>query len=243
MIDAVFTDLDDTLTLHGQLPSVALAALEDLKKAGKPVGIVSGCSYGWGATLIRLLPVDLFIVENGAAYFTKDPSQKNSPIHVTHLGHAETRSELLADFAKLAREFPELHLAQDDYLRRFDCAIDIGQERTVDPKTVQAVLERLRALPGIQARPSSIHINFWKGTFSKASTLEKWARTKNISRDRAIYVGDSLNDEPLFAEFKMSAGVANVRKHLQAMKTPPAWILEGEGGEGFAELTRLICRR
>ena len=70
-IDAVFTDLDDTLTLHGLLPSVALAGLEKLRAAGKRIGIVSGCSYGWGATLIRLLPVDLFIVENGGAYFTR----------------------------------------------------------------------------------------------------------------------------------------------------------------------------
>jgi len=221
--------------LRGQLPSVALTALENLKAAGKRVGIVSGCSYGWGQTLVKLLPVDLFIVENGAAYFTKDSA--------VDVGRPETRKDLLGLFQRVLMEFPDLKLAKDDNLRRFDCAIDIGQEQSVDPATVRAVLERLTREPGIQAKPSSIHINFWRGSFSKASTLETWCRTQNIAKEKSIYVGDSLNDEPLFAEYEMSAGVANVRKHLQHMKTPPAWILEGEGGEGFAELAALLCRR
>jgi len=238
-IRAVFTDLDDTLTLHGQLPSAALVGLEKLKAAGKRVGVVSGCSYGWGACLIRLLPVDLFIVENGGAYFTKEKGTVQS----VDVGRYETRKDLSFLFSKLQREFPELSLSQDDGLRRFDCAIDIGQEKHVAPEIVDALLNRLQSENGVNARPSSIHINFWKGAFSKASTLQRWCEQHGIKKDESLYVGDSLNDEPLFAEYRMSVGVANVRKHLQKMKTPPAWILEGEGGEGFAELVGLICRR
>lgn len=216
-----------------------MEGLERLKASGRPVGIVSGGSYGWAACLVRLLPVDVFIFENGAGYFSKESGR----IQLTDVGNRDDRQELTEIFLELKKEFPELKLAADDDLRRFDCAIDIGQEQHVRPEVVQAVLDRLAERPGVQARPSSIHINFWKGNFSKATTLDRWRESRGLPKEGSLYVGDSLNDEPLFAEYKMSVGVANVAKHLARMKNRPVWILKGEGGNGFAELANLICRR
>ena len=216
-----------------------MEGLERIKASNRPIGIISGGSYGWAACLVRLLPVDVFVFENGAGYFSKEAGR----IHLSDVGQRDDRKELTFIFSELKKEFPELKLAADDDLRRFDCAIDIGQEQHVTPEIVQAVLDLLAEKPGIQARPSSIHINFWKGNYSKASTLDVWRTTKGIPKENSLYVGDSLNDEPLFAEYKMSVGVANVARHLARMKNRPVWILQGEGGNGFAELADLICRR
>lgn len=183
--------------------------------------------------------MDVFIFENGAGYFAKVAGR----IHLVGVGRRDDRREMSFLFSELKKKHPNLALATDDELRRYDCAIDIGQEQQVDPKLVETILQWLTSHSEIQARPSSIHINFWKGTFNKASTLALWRETENISKEHSLYVGDSLNDEPLFAEYAMSVGVANVAKHLARMKNQPVWILRGEGGEGFSELADVICRR
>jgi hypothetical protein len=63
-------------------------------------------------------------------------------------------------------------------------------------------------------------------------------------RDEWIYVGDSPNDEPLFAAFALSVGVANLRPYLPRLKSPPKWITSKPSGEGFVELAdKLIAVR
>ena len=46
-ITAVLTDIDDTLTLHGQLPAEAFSALWALKHAGLKVIPITGRPAGW----------------------------------------------------------------------------------------------------------------------------------------------------------------------------------------------------
>ena len=41
-------------------------------------------------------------------------------------------------------------------------------------------------------------------------------------------------------EFPLSAGVANVRRYLDVLDPPPVFIADGEGGEGFAEIARVV---
>jgi hypothetical protein len=40
----------------------------------------------------------------------------------------------------------------------------------------------------------------------------------------------------MFAFFPNAVGVANVRRFLDRIATPPAWITTNEAGAGFAEL-------
>src|SRR5689334_5142286 len=59
-------DLDDTLTEHGALPAFNHTLLEEAQKAGWLTVLVTGRSAGWADALIKLLPFDAVVAENGA---------------------------------------------------------------------------------------------------------------------------------------------------------------------------------
>jgi hypothetical protein len=44
----------------------------------------------------------------------------------------------------------------------------------------------------------------------------------------------------MFLYFPCSVGVANVRQFIHEMDTLPTWIMEQEGGYGFAEMVRVL---
>src|SRR5438552_13427805 len=68
-VEAVFTDVDGTLTTAGRLRASTLAAIEALVEGGVHVVLVSGRPAGWGEAWARQLPVKGVIVENGGLYF------------------------------------------------------------------------------------------------------------------------------------------------------------------------------
>jgi hydroxymethylpyrimidine pyrophosphatase-like HAD family hydrolase len=55
-----------------------------------------------------------------------------------------------------------------------------------------------------------------------------------------IFAGDSPNDQPMFAFFPHSVGVANVREFAERMNVLPAWITRQERGPGFAEMVDVL---
>lgn len=57
-----------------------------------------------------------------------------------------------------------------------------------------------------------------------------------------LFIGDSPNDEPMFAAFKHTVGVANLGRYLHRLKHPPRWITESESGAGFAEMADALIR-
>ncbi|MEI3423771.1 MAG: hypothetical protein V8Q85_01420 [Christensenellales bacterium] len=46
----------------------------------------------------------------------------------------------------------------------------------------------------------------------------------------------------IFAAFPLSCGVANIAPFADRMAHLPAYILDGEGGYGFAEAANIICK-
>ena len=72
----VLTDIDDTLTIDGQLPSVALAAMERLQAANIIVIPITGRPAGWCDHMARMWPIDALVGENGAFYFYYDRQNK-----------------------------------------------------------------------------------------------------------------------------------------------------------------------
>jgi hypothetical protein len=70
----VFSDIDDTLTTDGHLPPPAYAALDDLRRAGLRVILITGRPAGWCDHIARMWPVDAVIGENGAFYYWHDES-------------------------------------------------------------------------------------------------------------------------------------------------------------------------
>src|SRR5205814_1810378 len=71
-VQAVFTDVDGTLTTEGRIRASTLAALERLGEAGVRVVLVTGRPAGWGECWARNLPVEGVIAENGGLYFAPD---------------------------------------------------------------------------------------------------------------------------------------------------------------------------
>jgi len=55
-----------------------------------------------------------------------------------------------------------------------------------------------------------------------------------------VFIGDSPNDEPMFARFPLACGVANVNRYVVYMKNFPAYVASRECGDGFAEIAEHI---
>jgi hypothetical protein len=94
---------------------------------------------------------------------------------------------------------------------------------------------------GLTAKASSIHVNGWFGGYDKLSTSrlmlrEEFAIDVDSTRDRFVFAGDSPNDQPMFAFFPHSVGVANVREMADFMQELPKWVTPSPGAQGFAEL-------
>ena len=61
----VLTDIDDTLTNNGRLPSASLVAMEKLQAAGIRVIPITGRPAGCCDHMARMWPVDGLVGENG----------------------------------------------------------------------------------------------------------------------------------------------------------------------------------
>ena len=244
-VDAVLMDLDDTLTTHGRLTARAYAALEALHAAGKRVVPVTGRSAGWCDHIARMWPVDGVVGENGAFYFFLADGRLRRRYHDDASTRTAKRERLGALVQRILAAVPGSAVAADQPYRETDLAIDYAED--VPPLPLEAA-ERIATLmrdAGLTARVSSIHVNGWFGDYDKlAMTSHFFAERLGMDlareRQRAVFVGDSPNDAPMFGYFDRSVGVANVRRF--ALKTPPQYVTRAEAGEGFEELAAHLLR-
>ena len=242
-IRGVLTDIDDTLTLHGQLPAVAYAALERLKAAGLLVIPVTGRPAGWCDHIARMWPVDAVVGENGAFWFRHDPrAGKLVKRYVVNDEERALRRQRLGAIAdRVMSEVPGCAIASDQNYREADLAIDFRED--VPPLAlgdVQRIVEIMQS-EGLTAKASSIHVNGWFGGYDKLSTTrlmmrEEFAIDLDAARGQFVFAGDSPNDQPMFKFFPSAVGVANVREMEELMQDLPAWITPSPGSHGFAEL-------
>lgn len=246
-IRGVLTDIDDTLTTHGQLTPDAYAALARLRAGGKLVVPITGRPAGWCDHIARMWPVDGVVGENGALWMRYDAARRKL-LHGYAAGESERRAnrERLATVAaRVLREVPGTAFASDQPFREADIAIDFCED--VPPLPREAV-DRIVAImegEGLTAKVSSIHVNGWIGRYDKLGMSRRFlAEAFDIDldreRDRFVFAGDSPNDAPMFAHFPNAVGVANVRAFLDRIATPPAWITRGEAGAGFVELADFL---
>ncbi|HTP97104.1 MAG TPA: HAD-IIB family hydrolase [Burkholderiales bacterium] len=246
-IRAVLTDIDDTLTSAGRLTAQAYLAMERLHDAGLLVIPVTGRPAGWCDHIARMWPVDGVVGENGAFYFRYDSAARRMIRR-----YASDERERAADRARLAalrdrilREVPGSALAADQPYREADLAIDFCEDV---PRLPEAAIDRIVALmqaEGLTAKVSSIHVNGWFGRYDKASTArlmlaECFGIDLDAERERLVFVGDSPNDQPLFALFPNAVGVANVADFAARLTTRPAYVTEARAGAGFAELAQAL---
>lgn len=262
-IQWLLTDVDDTLTWDGTLPPETLDALTQLKAVGVHVVAVTGACAGWCDQIAKLWPIHGVIGENGAFYMQKNTTgfHTQSALPLSAMKQQQTR--LLKQLQTLLDEYPDIQFADDQAFRYCDVAINIGQDRTpVDTTICQRLLERIRTLvidgQRVKATQSSIHINVWLGEHSKRVSSEAYLIDNQIgtssaqgledtpdtdlvlSLNQVTYIGDSLNDESMFAWLPTTFGVNNISRWLPQLKNKPNYITKDNGGYGFAELAKMI---
>ena len=139
---------------------------------------------------------------------------------------------------EVLRAAPGSAIAADQLYRDTDLAIDYCEDV---PPLPPADVHRIHALltaHGLTAKVSSIHVNAWYGTHDKLSMtrrlmLEQFGVDLDAERSDFAFIGDSPNDEPMFAYFPHSLAVANIAPFVDQLDHPPACVIEAEEGAGF----------
>ncbi len=244
-IVGVFTDIDDTLTTDGAITPDALQALADLKAAGLHVVPITGRPVGWSEPFAARWPVDAIVAENGAVGLQHSAAQGLRKLYqqdqATRSAHFARMQQVLAH---IERTVPGASRSQDSGGRETDIAIDHSEFTQLPQSAIDAVVHHMQA-EGMTATVSSIHINGWFGEHSKLTgarwiVRELWGRDLDAETDRWVYVGDSTNDQLMFAHFPHSIGVANIRRFEAQLSHPPRYITPSERGAGFAQVVQRL---
>ena len=99
---------------------------------------------------------------------------------------------------------------------------------------------------GFAAVRSSVHVNFGPPHFDKLSACMTVVRqvlggdANDLSQ--YVFVGDALNDAPMFGGFPTSVGVANIKAWWDELAYKPAYLTERPEGAGLRELVAAPAR-
>ena len=243
-IHGVFTDIDDTLTHDGAIEPAALQALDALKRAGLAVYAITGRPVGWSLPFVHGAapwPVDAIVAENGAVALLPGGERLYLQDRATREANFAHLQRVLA---RIEREVPGTQRATDSPGRETDIAIDHSEFTHLPQAAIDEVVALMRS-EGLNATVSSIHINGWLGTHNKLVGA-RWilqahaGRALDAELDRWVYVGDSTNDQVMFAHFTHSVGVANIARFVPQLQHLPRYVTRAERGQGFAEVARAL---
>lgn len=239
-IHGILTDIDDTVTWEGRIVPAAFQALADAQRAGLRVVPITGRPGGWVDHLARMWPVDGVVGENGGLWFYMRDGRLERRFLQPEGERRANRARLDALASRLLSDVPGSALASDQPYRDLDLAIDFTEDvPRLDDAAIDRIVDGFHGA-GATCKVSSIHVNGWYGSFDKLTgcrrfIAERWGEDLDADRDRWVYFGDSANDEPMFAHFPHTIGVANVAAFLPRMKAHPAYVTPSPGGHGFAE--------
>lgn len=248
-IKVVFTDIDDTLSLHGKILPEAYQALWDLQRAGIDVVPITGRCAGWVDHIARMWPVKGVVGENGAFYAYMGSSgglQKLKKRYFLQPSEVEFAKKKFEDIkADVFRLFPTCKVASDQPYREFDLAIDFCED--VPPLSMEDVQKIVGIYEkyGASVKISSIHVNGWFGDYDKLTMTKLFAHeilgfSIEDHPEYALFSGDSPNDQPMFEFFRNSVGMRNIDRFLPQITKPPKYITELEGSLGFAEMVKIL---
>lgn len=245
-VRAFLFDLDGTVTRDDRVPASSLAAMERLQAAGFVTLAVTGRPAGWCDLIARWWPINAVIGENGAFCFARTPDGR-----IDRDTFFNPNSGTRARLDELARTATELATglapSADNDWRICDVAVDFAEDvHGASLDDAERVRRHFEAA-GATAKTSSIHVNAWFGDHDKQTTARHvLAERFGISADdqpaRVAYIGDAPNDEPMFAAFPLSFGVAGIHRFLPHMTAHPAVIAEGDGADGFVEIADRLLR-
>lgn len=237
-IDCIISDVDDTITSGGRLLPEALAALYSAKEAGFKIVLLTGGSAGWADVYARQWPVDGVIAESGALLISK-----HDGLIIYHRNPLIDEAEYRSRRENFISGIDPQILSSDQYARLYDVAID---KSLVNDAIKNDLIARAVKAGGYYAE-SSIHINIWFAPYDKWNGLKYFmssffSKNETEIRDSCIYLGDGLNDQPLFKELPSSIGMNSINARRAEFKILPEYITEGDGGFGFAEVIKELVK-
>jgi HAD superfamily hydrolase (TIGR01484 family) len=232
----VLTDMDETLTFRGRLGARTYDALERLQRACVKVIPVTAAPAGWCDQMARMWPVDGVIGENGGFFFER--AEGHGLVRSFWHG-ADDRAAVSGRLAEIARDvlaaIPGATFAEDQSF----WLTSIAFARPEDPDARASISSAMRAA-GADVTDNNLWVLGWLGGYDKLAMARLVLATSygvdiEVERDAVLYVGDSINDAPMFGFFRHTVGVSTVTRDLPQIPTPPTWISEGPGGDGFVE--------
>jgi HAD superfamily hydrolase (TIGR01484 family) len=237
----VLTDVDDTLTDGPRLSAAAYTGLERLEDAGITVIPVTAAPAGWCDLMARMWPIGAVIGENGGLCLRHDRAAGVTERHywAEPAEREAARARLATLGAAIAAGLPGVEIAHDQRYREVTLAF-----RNSDPALSDQIVARLHAA-GSRATVNSIWVIGWLGDFDKLAMTrrmmaELFAMDIEREAERCLYIGDSLNDAPMFGFFPHTVGVSTVCDYAERMPALPRWITKGAGGAGFAEVAAAL---
>ena len=244
-IRALFSDVDGTLTTNGRVEASTYLALEQLGEAGVPIIFVTGRPAGWGQAFMSVAGAAAVVTENGGVTWLRDGRKLSKLYGVPAASLPEWRRRMLEVVAEVSSKVPGARLSADSKYREVDLAIDWNEEVSLSKEQADEVVQIIRRA-GFAATRSSIHVNFGPPHFDKLSACVTVVRhvLGGDGNDLApyVFVGDALNDAPMFGGFPKSVGVANVKQWWDELNFKPAYLTERAEGAGLREVAEHVMR-
>src|SRR5688572_22480098 len=238
-VRALFSDVDGTMTTGERIEASTYEALERLSASGIPVIMVTGRPAGWGQAFLKVLPIHAVVTENGGVTFVREGRRQHKLYGVPQASLPEWKRRMNDAAVDVMSKVPGARLSSDSKYREVDLAIDWNEEVSLSRDDAEVVVHLLTRA-GFAAVRSSVHVNFGPPHFDKLSACMAVVR-QVLGGDPGdlspyVFVGDALNDAPMFRGFPQSVGVANVRAWWDELDAKPAFITERAEGAGMREL-------
>jgi HAD superfamily hydrolase (TIGR01484 family) len=238
-VRALFSDVDGTMTTGERIEAQTYEALERLGEAGVPVIMVTGRPAGFGHAFMKMTPVLACVAENGGVTFVREGRKIHKHYGVPAASLPEWRRRMNDVAVDVMSKVPGARLSSDSRYREVDLAIDWNEEVSLEREEAETCVELIRKA-GLAAVRSSVHVNFGPPAFDKLSACLDVVR-KVLHADPGhlapfCYVGDALNDAPMFGGFPTSVGVANIKTWWDELAFKPAFLTERPEGAGLREL-------
>ena len=202
--------------------------------------MVTGRPAGFGQAFMKMTPVLAVVSENGGVTFVREGRKLHKLYGVPPASLPEWRRRMNDAVGEVMAKVPGARLSTDSKYREVDLAIDWNEEVSLSREDAETVVHILRKA-GFTAVRSSVHVNFGPPHFDKLSACMTVIR--QVLDDDAndlskyVFVGDALNDAPMFGGFPTSVGVANIAKAWwDELAFKPKFLTERAEGAGLREL-------
>lgn len=237
-IRLIATDMDGTLTEHGQFTSELIQTLEKLNRANIAVLIVTGRSAGWVQAISTYLPIVGAIAENGGLLYWNHATRRKLLTGIPNIN--QHRHQLKSVFQLLQSKFPQLAVSEDNRFRVTDWTFELQELTRQELEEINNICQA----EGWGFTYSTVQCHLKPVKQDKAIALEQIIQQyfPNLIPEQIVTVGDSPNDESLFdqTKFPLSVGVANILEYRDRLKHFPAYVTRNPESEGFCELAELI---